>query len=93
MGIGAAAADAGRHQDRSGQHGCRFEASVFVRNVQRFLGATHQRVQCHLLDDKASIVPSIVNVIGVPLSKVIVGTFVGGVVKVVSPWIKRQFIQ
>ncbi len=92
MAFGPAAADAGGHEHRSGQHDSRFLPAK-LRFAGHFLDALQQGVERHGLQYEASVIARVVNRVRVPLAEMIVRSLVGRMIEIISTRIERQLLQ
>ncbi len=88
-----AAAHAGGHEHRAGQHGGRFVEQLAARNVAVLADAGQQGIERHLLHDEPAVATLVVDVVRVPLAEVIVGPLVDRVIEVVGPRVEGQLVQ
>ncbi len=94
MATGAIAGGAGRHKNCAGQNGGGLEHQLLARNGRAVGGrieAREERVERHLLQHEAAVVAAIIDVIQVPLAKVVIRALAGRVVEVVGAGIEGQF--
>ena len=89
----AATTDSRRHQHRTGQHSRSLEHQQVNQLRPSRLHALSQSIQRHLLQHEPAVATLLVDLVWVPLSKMMVGAFVHRMVKIISARVKRKLIQ
>ena len=90
MCFGTESADAGRHQDRTGEDRRSFDNQFLGIQSPITSDAFNQAIERHLLHDKSRIETIAVNMMWIPLTKMIIGPFVCRLIEIVRAWIDGQ---